>query len=179
MAPGGISMTLNARIAHNGTLWESAFEAFLGGGKISSFQLRQMVHQNLTYTQGNAFLRTMLPLVAPVYMIIGGETDGAVYSYSRTKLVDVWVLSQQKNTFFLVQANSDHWTSLNGTDGRRAQAIRGMNQLGQAGVSDSGILSVLQEAPVLNEWTLYSAVMSVHNNSYSTVFYPTSPPSPP
>lgn len=103
-------------------------------------------------------------LVNPVYYIMGGtkHNEGAVVSWARDKAVDVWTLAEQTapSQFFILQTNYDHWEPAPKSDDRRDYGKKHMETLGQSGVSDQGLYSVLTQWPTFNHHTDITALIS-------------------
>ena len=60
----------------------------------------------------------------------------------------------------MLETNYDHWDPPPSDDNRRDPAMRAMNETGAANVGVSGLFDVLSTAPVLNDGTTYTVVMS-------------------
>ncbi|EYC09178.1 hypothetical protein Y032_0062g3399 [Ancylostoma ceylanicum] len=72
------------------------------------------------------------------------------------KAADVMTLSEKQ--WFLVETNFDHWNK--DGDKRRITAVKKLKATGQRRLNADTMLKVLRTAPVRNNGTLFSTVMS-------------------
>jgi len=160
MRPQVFSVTVDERDQANGTIWENIGEALKGGRSIGMF-LRDTLAKEDDFNSALQIITTT-PLIAPVYIIVGGATAGQGYvvTRNRTDAADVWSL-QEANQWWLVETNYDHWLPDPPSDPRATVANKAMQALGQASLSEDGLYGVLSTQPVLNSMTDYTAQMQV------------------
>jgi N-acylethanolamine-hydrolysing acid amidase len=168
--PYGFTITLNER--DKGQVWMNALEALANGmGAVSSLHIRDaLANEEFDYEKALVFLADK-PLIAPCYIIIGGvkSSQGAVITRDRIAVLDFMKMKAEKGEWFVLETNYDHWTTPPPDDDRRDPGIKYMNEMGRGNVSQAGLFNVLSTAPVLNERTTYTVVMSAaHPERYTT-----------
>ena len=110
-------------------------------------------------------------IIAPIYYIIGGidyqtPSQGAVVTRNSSHLVNLWMLDDSEYIWYLVETNYDHWTNPPKNDNRRTPAINAMNSVGQDNINFNSLFGVLSTVPVLNNNTVYTALMSASNITF-------------
>jgi len=165
MRPRAWSVTVNER-GTGGTIQDNYLEALKGGKSIGMF-LRQTLETDETFEQA---LQTIqhAPLIAPVYISIGGvsNSQAAIVTRDRENPADVWQITPPV-VWNIVQTNDDHWEPP--SDDRRAAANEAMAKLSMTTVTLDNLLSVLSTSPVFNEDTIYSTVMCAATGNYTTL----------
>lgn len=158
--PKKFSISVNER--DQGTWWMNALESLIAGthGIVTLLIRDTLANPEMDFKMAVEKLSNS-PVISPCYIIVGGvsSNEGAVVTRGRTKADDVWWLGTN-NTWYLVETNYDHWGPPPPSDDRRDPAIDAMKQMGQGGVSPSGLFGVLSTPPVLNSGTTYTTVMS-------------------
>ncbi|KAK6740892.1 hypothetical protein RB195_009006 [Necator americanus] len=150
------SLSLNAR--YSGPYIYNIFMEFLTRFRTPvGFLLREVLSSSDTYESALNHLSNR-HLFSPSYIIIGGRQagEGAIISRNRMKAADVITLSE--NQWFLVETNFDHWEK--DMDKRRITAVKRLSDIGRTGLNADSMLKVLRTAPVRNNETLFSTVMS-------------------
>ncbi|ETN70323.1 linear amide C-N hydrolase, choloylglycine hydrolase family protein [Necator americanus] len=150
------SLSLNAR--YSGPYIYNIFMEFLTRFRTPvGFLLREVLSSSDTYESALNHLSNR-HLFSPSYIIIGGRqaSEGAIISRNRMKAADVITLSE--NQWFLVETNFDHWEK--DMDKRRITAVKILSDIGRTGLNADSMLKVLRTAPVRNNETLFSTVMS-------------------
>jgi hypothetical protein len=124
-----------------------------------TFLMRKVfTHQN-DYASALQYLSNS-PLIADVYYIMAGAgpNQGAVISRNRHNASDVWELN--KNRWFEVQTNYDHWVGAPWFDDRITPSNNAMSSIGQRKISLDTMYTVLSTKPVFNLQTTYSFLAS-------------------
>ncbi|KAJ6657497.1 hypothetical protein lerEdw1_002432 [Lerista edwardsae] len=165
-----------------GTWWENAVAAFLNRNSPVSWLIRTVRRPNFlnpfytphyrsltenTLSEAEDFETAALtlaktPIIASVYYIIGGAAarQGAVITRKRRGPVDIWPLDPLAGAWYRVETNYDHWKAPPPSDDRRTPAIKAMNATGQRNINLESLYQVLSTKPVLNNYTVYTTVMS-------------------
>jgi len=156
MRPGGWSVSINER--DQGTSPVLSLLAALEGGQSVAMFLRDLL-QSVADFDSALLAVTTQPLIAPAYITLAGVKagEGAIVTRNRTVADDVWKLDASADRWWILETNDDHWRPP--LDKRRDVANAAMEALGQAGVSDAGLLSVLDTPPVFNSGTIYTTQM--------------------
>lgn len=160
----GFTISLDER--DKGEWWRNAVEAAATGTHgIVSFLIRDLLaDETVDFNTAVTALATS-QLIAPCYLIVGGtKTDeGVVITHDRTGAEDIWHLDQAAGQWFLVETNYDHWDPPPYSDDRRDPAEKAMNSTGQENLSKDTLFQVLSTPPVLNDGTMFTAIMSAAN----------------
>lgn len=158
-----VSISVDER--DQGHWWQNALAALLSRRATPlSFLVRDVLATpEVTFDEAVHRL-AYTPLVAPVYLIVGGVRpgEGAVITRDRVAAIDIWRLDDElrRGQWWLLETNYDHWAPPPPGDDRRDPGNRAMRALGQSGVGPAGLYRVLSVAPVLNQNTTYTTVMS-------------------
>ena len=173
--PNSFTVTLNER--RTGSIWLNILELLkdLPGSSVGLILRDTLADPNMTFRSAVDKL-TSVPLIAACYLTIGGINpgEGAVISRDRRGTVEplsdgLWKLDANSGAWYLLQTNNDHWTKLpniqppdSNKDSyeRRNTGDEAMNAVGQANIDPANVYKVLSTLPVLNETTIYTAVMS-------------------
>lgn len=101
------------------------------------------------------------PLIASSYIVVGGVNpgEGVVITRGRPRATNMWWIGSN-HTWFLLETNYDHWEVPPQWDDRRQQGNKAMIEMGQANMTVGALWKVLSTAPVKNDDTIYSVVMS-------------------
>ncbi|ESN94632.1 hypothetical protein HELRODRAFT_69189, partial [Helobdella robusta] len=163
MKPGAFSLTVNERFNIDGG-YLGILKWLLGYRQSSwlTFITRQVMETARDFHDAYYLLRDK-ELLAPVYFILGGnQTDQAVViTRSRLEAIDVWHLSMDNSTFYLLETNYDHWSKPPFYDDRRSVGRKCMDGLTKKNVGFLGLFDVLSSKPVLNKLTTYTTLMQV------------------
>nr|XP_054753339.1 N-acylethanolamine-hydrolyzing acid amidase-like [Lytechinus pictus] len=162
MKPNKFTISLNER--DQGSVFENVVELLkailLKKVKFTTFVLRDAL------TNDNSFDEvvqrfTSQKEVSPVYLIIGGikPGEGVVVTRGRETTLDVWRLDLSGNRWFLLETNYDHWVPPPKSDDRRDPGNKAMNAVGEKSINNNTMWNVLSTQPVLNEDTIYTALM--------------------
>jgi len=165
MVKNKFSISLNAR-SLGGNIWDNLWAAIVDGGVPATWLARKAVEKQLTFEDAVKLLATT-PLISPVYFILAGtkNNEGVVISRNRLSPDDLWYLAPP-DRWFIVQTNYDHWLPVPDDDNnRRNTAYKGMQNSGQKGMNAGIINNVLLTPPVLNKFTLYTALMTPSDTS--------------
>lgn len=164
MRSGSFALSINER-SRAGSLWDNLVETILYGGRSIGFFSRSLLASAVDYDQALESFTTT-PLISPVYIILSGVQDkGAVVSRDRNKAVDVWAIEEEKESWFLVETNYDHW--LPARDDRREATKEHLRKTGDSKTLSLTTLStVLEMPPTLNRNTIFTAVMSAETGAY-------------
>ena len=158
--PNKFTVSLNER--DQGAWWMNALESLLAGTHgVANLLIRDtLANPDMDFQMAVEKLSNS-PVISPCYIIVGGvgPNEGAVITRGRTAADDVWRLGTN-HTWYLLETNYDHWGPPPPSDDRRDPGVDAMKQMGQGGVSPSGLFSVLSTPPVLNSGTTYTTVMS-------------------
>ena len=168
--PHAYTITLNER--DKGQVWMNALEALANGmGAVASIHIRDaLANEGFDYETALVFLADR-PLIAPCYIIIGGikPSQGAVITRDRVAVLDFMKMNTEKGNWYVLETNYDHWVTPPPDDDRRDPGIKHMNEMGRGNTSEAGLFNVLSLAPVLNNRTTYTVVMSAaHPEHYTT-----------
>ena len=163
MLPGSHAVSLDER--DQGNVWENAFAALAENGKALGMTIRETFEQGMSFDEAVSSLQKT-HFIAPAYIIVSGTqgNEGVVITRDRFEPVNTWPLTE--TDWFHVETNYDHWVAPPQHDDRRDPANKAMNAIGQAGITPAGILSVIAMPPVLNDGTIYSAIMVPADGTY-------------
>ena len=146
---------------------------------------------NMTFETAEQHLSSV-PMIAACYITIGGINpgEGVVITRDRKGTVQppsdgLWKLDADSGRWYLLETNNDHWTQLpniqppdSNKDSyeRRNKGDEVMNDVGQEKIDPANVFKVLSTPPVLNEHTIYTAVMSAGQPSLFSAWirFPTS-----
>jgi N-(long-chain-acyl)ethanolamine deacylase len=188
MRPQAFSITVDERDVPGQSIWDN-IGMILKGGHPLSFHLRDTLDNTTRVPDFEAALTdlTQVKLIAPVYIILGGVSagQGAIIARNRSDAADVWRLGQPRPTqpqplvqpmvqssnssiFYQLETNYDAWKPAPTWDDRRDIADRGMNAMGQAGVSNQDLYNVLSMEKVLNSGTKYTTQMVTATGYYQS-----------
>ena len=106
-------------------------------------------------------------VAASTYYIIAGLDTGAIITRDRDNAAN-W-LGLTKDTWFLVQTNTDNW--LPDPDGRRTTAEKALEAIGRENMNIENLLKVLQTYPVLNPTTVFTSIMVPSTGYLNTTIY--------
>ena len=144
---------------------------FNGLSSAVSFHIRDGLDQDdLSFSQAVAFMAKK-PLIAPCYLIMGGVNsgEGAVITRGRKAAVDVWRINTLQGRWYVVETNYDHWKPAPSSDTCLDTATNAMENMMRDSVGVQEIYNVLSTCPVLNNFTVYTVVMSAaYPDLYST-----------
>jgi len=162
------SISLNQRTT-NGSLWENAFEALFRGAINPTYLARELLTSNLPFDQVRTALSSTY-IIAPIYYTIAGTKpgEGTVLSRNRESTDNYWDVSNSQSNWFVSQTNFDHWKTCPTTECRFQTAQASMNKIGWANMDLDGLNAVLLTPPVLNNLTLYTALMIPSQGFYIT-----------
>lgn len=162
MKPHSFTISLNER--DQGSVeknMEALLEALvLRKGTLTSFILRDTISSRGNFREAVDKLSST-PLVAPVYIIVGGVApgEGAVITRDQ-KHADIWHLDADSGRWWLLETNYDHWLPPPAHDDRRDPGNKAMEKVGQANINERTMFEVLSVKPVLNDGTAYTCMMS-------------------
>lgn len=144
-----------------GSWWENAIAAFLNRNLPVSWLVRDTLDTAADF-QAAVLKLAATPIIADVYYIIGGTLpkEGVVITRNRKGPADIWPLEPTAGAWFRVETNYDHWTTPPPFDDRRTAAIKALNATGQKNINFETLFKVLSVRPVLNNYTVYTTVMS-------------------
>jgi len=165
MVKDKFSISLNSR-GNGGNIFENIWVAIMDGGLPATYLARKALEKQLSFDDAVDYLSSH-PLISPVYYTIAGvkNNEGVVLSRNRLDTEDYWYLASDR--WFLVQTNYDHWLPVpDGDNNRRNTAFKLMYQFGNDTMDVSVINQVLLTPPVLNNYTLYTALMTPVLGSY-------------
>ena len=158
------SYTISVDQRNSGTWWMNAFEAIVAGTHgIMILVIRDALSNKEMDFASVVDSLTKQQLVAPSYIIVGGTKpgEGVVITRDRAATRNVWLLDpDNRRGWYLVETNYDHWQPPPKEDDRRDAAIKAMDVTTRAGLNASSLFKVLSTPPVLNNETVYTAVMS-------------------
>jgi len=166
MVKNKFSISINARDT-GGNIWDNLYEGLMDGGISPSYLTRKILEKRLDFDEAVKTLATT-HIIAPIYYIIAGckNNEGVVLTQNRRRNDDAWYLSIPER-WYLVQTNYDHWEPVPIDDNkRRATAMSVLDKLGRKGINADGINLALTTPPVLNNYTLYSSLISARNGFY-------------
>ncbi|CAJ0579137.1 unnamed protein product, partial [Mesorhabditis spiculigera] len=155
--PGAFSISLNAR--YSGAYIDNILmEIYTRFRNPVSFVMREVLEEEQSYAWAlDRLVRT--PLICPAYITVAGinRGEGAIISRKRIGAADVWKLN--KNRWYMVETNFDHWTPQG--DKRKKVASHALHKLGQERLNANTLFNhVLSRQPVLNDLTIFTLVMS-------------------
>ncbi|CAJ0570528.1 unnamed protein product, partial [Mesorhabditis spiculigera] len=155
--PGAFSISLNAR--YSGAYIDNILmEIYTRFRNPVSFVMREVLEEEQSYAWAlDRLVHT--PLICPAYITVAGinRGEGAIISRKRIGAADVWKLN--KNRWYMVETNFDHWTPQG--DKRKKVASHALHKLGQERLNADTLFNhVLSRQPVLNDLTIFTLVMS-------------------
>ncbi|XP_050801167.1 N-acylethanolamine-hydrolyzing acid amidase isoform X2 [Gopherus flavomarginatus] len=144
-----------------GRWWENAIAAFLSRNIPVSWLIRDTLSKAADF-QAAVLKLAATPIIADVYYIVAGTSpkEGVVITRNRRGPADIWPLEPTAGAWFRVETNYDHWTTPPPFDNRRAAAIKALNATGWENINFETLFQVLSVRPVLNNYTIYTTVMS-------------------
>jgi len=165
MVKNKFSISLNAR-ATGGNIFENIWTAIVDGGVPATYMARKALEKQLDFDSAVKYLSSQ-PVISPVYFIMAGvkNNEGVVITRNRLSLADLWFLAPP-DVWFVAQTNYDHWLPEPDDDNnRRNTAFALMNKFGKEVMDASVLNQVLLTPPVLNTYTLYTALMTPNSQS--------------
>eukprot|EP01090_Pellita_catalonica_P002777 TRINITY_DN1236_c0_g2_i1.p1 TRINITY_DN1236_c0_g2~~TRINITY_DN1236_c0_g2_i1.p1 ORF type:complete len:454 (+),score=73.02 TRINITY_DN1236_c0_g2_i1:25-1362(+) len=170
MKPGVFTVTVDTRFNTKGLLfplWEMFYALTEKGYELVTFLTRDAIAQQTTW-EGALNHLSNTPLLADVYLITAGTKpgEGAIISRNETGSRNTWMLDAKSGRWFEAETNYDHWDPAPWYDDRRYYANKGMEAIGQEGVTLEKMLTVLSTKPVLNRMTTYSILMNPTTSEY-------------
>ncbi|KJE89524.1 naaa protein [Capsaspora owczarzaki ATCC 30864] len=176
--PNVFGVTINER--DMGNILENALQALLKKEAVPlSFMLRDALANDTVTFESAVRFYSRTQLIAPVYVIVSGTQpgEGVVITRDRQYILDIWRLDPAAQSWYVVETNSDNWNP--GQDIRLETAHKSLDALGPNGINPYSIYQVLSTAPVLNNGTVYTTVMSAsHPEWFSTMVRLDIPPYP-
>lgn len=189
--PHAFTITLNER--RTGSIWLNIKELLkdMPGSAVGLIIRDTLADPNMTFETAVHNLSSV-PMIAACYLTIGGinRGEGVVITRDRKGTVQplsngLWKLDANSGRWYLLETNNDHWTQLpniqppdSNKDSyeRRNMGDKVMNDIGPEKIDAANLFKVLSAPPVLNEHTIYTAVMSAGQPSqFSTwIRFPTS-----
>uniref|UniRef100_A0A915EST8 N-acylethanolamine-hydrolyzing acid amidase n=1 Tax=Ditylenchus dipsaci TaxID=166011 RepID=A0A915EST8_9BILA len=166
--PNAFTVSMNAR--YSGGYWDNLFmELVTRFHRPISFEIRKTLENVVDFASAVTQLSSV-HLIAPSYIITGGvkSGEGAVITRDRWASADVYYLNSTKGRWFLLETNFDHWKK--SADPRRKLGNKYMNEVGQSRISADTMFAVLSKAPVMNNQTIFSTVMSADEPEISSKF---------
>jgi hypothetical protein len=170
MKPGPNGFSVSADQRHEGSKWDNVVEAlFVKNATAAAWLMRRTLDSTADFA-GALDILSNHPIVAPIYMILGGvsgkNNEAAVITRDRNSAANVWRLDAAAGRWFEVETNWDHWKKAG--DDRRKTANDGMAKIGRDKMSLPAMFDVLSTPPVMNSHTTYTALMSAATDTYST-----------
>uniref|UniRef100_A0A8C8VHV7 N-acylethanolamine-hydrolyzing acid amidase n=1 Tax=Pelusios castaneus TaxID=367368 RepID=A0A8C8VHV7_9SAUR len=153
--------TISGDERDKGRWWENAIAAFLSRNFPISWLVRDTLDKAADF-QSAVLKLAATPLIADVYYIVGGTSpkEGVVITRNRWGPADIWPLEPSAGAWFRVETNYDHWKNPPPDDDRRTPAIKALNATGWKNINFETLFKVLSVRPVLNNYTIYTTVMS-------------------
>ncbi|KAI1729018.1 acid ceramidase [Ditylenchus destructor] len=152
--PNAFSISLNAR--YSGGYWDNILmELFT--------RFHNPVLETVTNYDTALAELSNVHFVAPSYIILGGvkSGEGVIITRNRWASADVYALNAKKSRWFVLETNFDRLKKTD--DPRRKMGKKFMSEVGQARISAETMYSVLSKAPLLNNLTIFTTVMSAAN----------------
>ncbi|XP_065188773.1 N-acylethanolamine-hydrolyzing acid amidase-like [Sycon ciliatum] len=170
MRPGGFTVTVDER--DQGAVWENIAMALFDrkSDPLGFFVRETLDTDGIDFVQAVETLSTT-PLIAPVYLIVGGVTpgQGAVITRDQLGAIDTYYLDADKGRWYVLETNYDHWKPPPKTDDRRDPAEKILNAAGRSQVGYALLQKVLNTPPILNSHTTYTVLMSAaHPDDYKS-----------
>ncbi|CAI5445268.1 unnamed protein product [Caenorhabditis angaria] len=164
--PGKFSVSLNAR--YSGAYIDNILmEFYTKFRRPVSFFIRETLENAENYEIAVDRL-SKTHLISPSYIIVAGvnKNEGVVISRNRWKAADIYKLDTfgKKNQWYLVETNFDHWKGDH--DPRRLTAISELKKIGSKNLNAASMMNVLSTAPVRNNMTVFSTVLSPANPDF-------------
>jgi len=176
MKAGAYSISVDTRFDNN---YDKYLLQWLEGnhsGHFTTLACRSAMESNATYAEALDYLSD-LEMVGPSYVIIGGldRTEGAIITRAAPKAQDVWTMTHNNNSHFLLQTNYDQGTGPGSKDYKKAPFFDDrrdpgdmcMNELG-GNIDLTGLYNVLSAQPNLNQLTTFTALMDVAAGTYES-----------
>ena len=143
---GGFTFSNDAR-CQGGKLLENLATMLLTGAQTPSHHARRVFEQADSFDKA-VKLFSAGDLIDEVYYIVGGAGpgEGVIITRDRLNTADVWRLGgrgEDRNSWFRLQTNYDHWEHPPSSDDRRTPGDAHMVALGQRRVGVAGLLGVL------------------------------------
>ncbi|XP_023658950.1 N-acylethanolamine-hydrolyzing acid amidase-like [Paramormyrops kingsleyae] len=137
----------------------------------ASWLIRETLEEAASYQDALERL-SKVPIITPVYYIVGGVQpgEGAVVTRNSSGAADVWELDPPHGQWFRVETNYDHWNPPPHGDDRRTPTIKALNDTGQKNINLDSLFKVLSANATCNRGTIYTTVMSAGTpEKYRTV----------
>ncbi|XP_076456675.1 N-acylethanolamine-hydrolyzing acid amidase-like [Babylonia areolata] len=164
--PHGFTVSVDQRGSKKhrlGPWWENELTAILyKSSSFVTFLIRQTLEETQRFSEAVLKMSTTV-IHAPVYIIVGGASqgEGVVITRDRVAALDRFYLNPLQGRWYVLETNYDHWLPAPAFDSeRRAVGHREMDKLGSENVNSTTLYQVLSTAPVLNNYTTYTTVMS-------------------
>jgi acid ceramidase len=152
------SLSINQRITSEKDWWMNALISILHLHAVPLFILTRSIFDNpfMSYQEMKYTLQNQ-HLIAPVYFILtDGRTSGMIITRNRLNSINPIELNST-----LVQTNYDHWEDDPLDDPRRTAAENILGTFNSTEMTMNNIFDiVLSVIPVLNEITIYTAIMN-------------------
>ena len=131
-------------------------------GKMISLIMRDVLGEDINFDQ---FVNSILDneYAAQSFIILSGMKVAGVITQDRHSTLDIWPLDG--DAWYRVETNYFHWDPTPPIDNRRETAESDLNKIGQENIDLKGIYQVLSDPPVLNIWTIYTALMDVETGT--------------
>lgn len=166
------AVSMDAR-EHGGNVVWNILQELRTGALTPEQQIRHTL-ENVDTFPGAKDELSNIPLVNTVYFIISGRdgADGAVITRDRNGARDVWDMDRsQRDGFYRVETNYDHWQPVPKSDNRRDPANEGMMAMGPSGVSLPAIHDVLMTWPVFNSHTTITTMVHPATGIFNTTVW--------
>ncbi|MCP9257556.1 N-acylethanolamine-hydrolyzing acid amidase [Dirofilaria immitis] len=158
---GAFSISLNER--YSGAYIDTILMEFYTQFKRPvTFTIRMALEEKDTFEEARDLLMKE-HFVAPSYLIIAGTKSGqaCIITRNRWKTADLECTDPDKDQWFLVVTNFDHWKV--DKDKRRKTAEKALRWIGRNAITYETMLQILSIHPVENNLTIFSTVMSPLN----------------
>ncbi|XP_028929122.1 N-acylethanolamine-hydrolyzing acid amidase [Ornithorhynchus anatinus] len=166
--------TVSADERDKGWWWENAIAALLQRNSPVSWLIRNTLSEAKDF-EAAVLMLAKTPIIADTYYIVGGVApkEGVVITRNRGGPADIWPLDPLNGEWYRVETNYDHWKPPPRSDDRRTPAIKALNATGQEHISLNTLFQVLSVVPVMNNYTIYTTVMSAASpEEYTTRIRP-------
>ena len=180
MRQGSFAVSMDMREDPDGLTIPDILEGYLRNGfsyhtdgDSIGFTIRDALEESETYPKAIEHL-AYTQLVARAYIIVSGteagqgavitrERRGVDNSYNRE---GIWPIDNDAGAWYRVETNYDHWISPPEDDNRIDPANSMLDAIGQEAVDGAQLFDVLSTPPILQSYTIYTAIMQSSSGSW-------------
>ena len=172
VSAGCCSVSITERITNVNETWREIFTNLKAGYNTTSFITRSLMQSDQLITfQEAAVILSNSRIVAPCYLMIGGQYDGVLVTRDCNGAFDKAFLSGQTE-WYLIGTNYDPWESPPSDDNRKQVVIHQLESAGRGNIDTGNLVKALLVSPIVNDRTAFVAATTPdYWGPYSSVIY--------